>query len=201
MFKPLIVSVDNIRDAAPRAAAAAADNAGNVFRVLHGFYGNLFLSKFASGQIHESGQEKGADMGVTSAKSIWAHGLRKYDAAVVRAALNQCVIDHLKFPPSLPEFLALCAANQPRETYRHTVPALPMDGKLRSEHAAKARAINAKHAQKAANRATVEPVEGLDGLKQAIANAVASAGGDEVCELVRLDRLLSPKKGDELAVL
>ena len=199
MFKPLTVSIDNLRDAAPRAAAAAAaDNATNVFRVLHGFYGNLFLSKFASGQVHESGQEKGADMGVTSAKSIWAHGLRKFDAGVVRAALNQCLTEHLKFPPSFPEFLALCSANQPRETYRHTTPALPMDGKLRSEHAAKARAINAKHAQKAANRATgyVEAVEGLDGLKQAIANAVASAGGDEVCELVRLDRLLSPKKGE-----
>lgn len=112
MFKPLTIDVDSIRaQASPR--AAADENATSVFKVLHGFYGNLFLSKFASGQVDNSG----ADEGVTSAKGIWAHGLRKYSAGVVKAALNQCLTDHPKFPPSLPEFVALCAAHQPRQTY------------------------------------------------------------------------------------
>lgn len=114
MFKPMIVNVDTIRAQADHQAHdAAADNVGNVFKVLHGFYGNLFLSKFASGQADDDG----ADMGVTSAKGIWAHGLRKYGAGVVKAALNQCLTDHPKFPPGLPEFVAMCAAHQPRQTY------------------------------------------------------------------------------------
>ena len=33
---------------------------------------------------------------------------------------------------------------------------------------------------------------GLDGLKSAIANAVAAAGGDEVAELRRLDAMFAP---------
>lgn len=195
MFKPMIVSADTIRNQAGNGAQreAAIDNAASVFKVLHGFYGNLFLSKFASGQVHEDGPDAGADMGVTSAKGIWAHGLRKYSAGVVKAALNQCLTDHPKFPPSLPEFVAMCAAHQPRETYQHTTPALPMSGKLRSEYAARARATNEKYAKKAIDKRTgyVELADGLAGLKQAIANAVATAGGDEVRELNRLDRMFA----------
>ena len=187
MFKPLTLSVDNVRAQAAHGDAAntSSDNVSSVFKVLHGFYGNLFLSKFASGQADNAG----ADEGVTSAKGIWAHGLRKYGSSVVKAALNQCLTDHPKFPPSLPEFVAMCAAHQPREVYRPTTPALPMSGKLRSEYAANARAINEKHAQKAIDKRTgyVELPDGLDGLKQAIANAVANAGGDEARELRRLD--------------
>lgn len=192
MFKPLTIDVDSIRQQ-PAQREAAMDNAASVFKVLHGFYGNLFLSKFASGQVHEDGPEKGADMGVTSAKGIWAHGLRKYGAGVVKAALNQCLTDHPKFPPSLPEFVAMCAAHQPRETYVHTTPALPMSGKLRSEYAARARATIDKHAQKAVDKRSgyVDLPVGLDGLKQAIANAVANAGGDEARELRRLDLMFS----------
>lgn len=114
MFKPVVVNADSFREqAAHQQSDASAENVANVFKVLHGFYGNLFLSKFASGQVDESG----ADQGVTSAKSIWAHGLRKYGAGVVKTALNSCLTAHPQFPPSLPEFVALCAAHQPRQTY------------------------------------------------------------------------------------
>jgi hypothetical protein len=188
MFKPVIISADTIRN---QAEPRDADGAGNVFKVLHGFYGNLFLSKFASGQTGDDG----ADMGVTSAKIIWAHGLRKYGASVVKSALNQCLTDHPKFPPSLPEFVAMCAACQPREVYHHPAPALPMSGELRSKYAASAREINARHARKAIDKATgyVALPTGLDGIKQAIANAVATAGGDEARELLRLDVLFAPR--------
>lgn len=192
MFKPLTIDVDSIRaQASPR--AAADENATSVFKVLHGFYGNLFLSKFASGQVDNSG----ADEGVTSAKGIWAHGLRKYSAGVVKAALNQCLTDHPKFPPSLPEFVAMCAAHQPRETYRPATPALAMSSELRSQYAAQARAITERHAKKQTEKRLGADCtgmqSGLDGLKQAIANAVANANGDEVRELRRLDFLLAPK--------
>ena len=87
--------------------------AQHVFRVLHGMYGNLFLSKFATGQQNGDG----TDVGIESAKSIWGHGLAKYDMAVVREALAACLQAHPEFPPSLPQMLSLCDARKPRATY------------------------------------------------------------------------------------
>ena len=87
--------------------------AQHVFRVLHGMYGNLFLSKFATGQQNGDG----TDVGIESAKTIWGHGLAKYDMAVVREALAACLQAHPEFPPSLPQMLSLCDARKPRATY------------------------------------------------------------------------------------
>ena len=87
--------------------------AQHVFRVLHGMYGNLFLSKFATGQQNGDG----TDVGIESAKTIWGHGLAKYDMAVIREALAACLQSHPEFPPSLPQMLSLCEARKPRATY------------------------------------------------------------------------------------
>ena len=87
--------------------------AQHVFRVLHGMYGNLFLSKFATGQQNGDG----TDVGIESAKTIWGHGLAKYDIAVIREALASCLQSHPEFPPSLPQMLSLCEARKPRATY------------------------------------------------------------------------------------
>lgn len=87
--------------------------AQHVFRVLHGMYGNLFLSKFATGQQGDDG----SDVGVESAKAIWGHGLSKYTLDVVREALAACLQAHPEYPPSLPAFMSLCDAKKPRETY------------------------------------------------------------------------------------
>jgi hypothetical protein len=67
-----------------------------------------------------------------------------------------------------------------------------MSGELRSRYAAQARAINERHAAKQVAKVTgfKELPTGLDGLKQAIAGAVALAGGDEAATLRRLDRVL-----------
>jgi hypothetical protein len=101
---------------------------------------------------------------------------------------------HPEFPPSLPQFVALCAANKPREVYRPAQPALEMSQSLKSAYSARAREINERHAQRAIDRKTgyVELPQTLDGLKAAIANAVATAGGDEVRELRRLDAMFAP---------
>ena len=73
-----------------------------------------------------------------------------------------------------------------------------MSQALRSEYAAKAREINEKHAKRAVDKrlgaqADMGSHVGLDGLKSAIANAVACAGGDEVATLLRLDTMLAPR--------
>jgi hypothetical protein len=168
----------------PQREALPTDAVNNVFKVMHGFYGNLFLSKFSSGEQTESGE----DSGVVSARQVWAHGLREFDAGHVKTALGRCMTAHPEFPPSLPQFVALCAAAKPREVYRPPVsaPMLEMSQELRdkrrNEALEKAREAVAKR-EEAENA-------GLNPLKRAIANAVACAGGDEVAELLRLDRML-----------
>jgi len=181
MFKPIVVSENQFRKEQPVIAEA---DVKRVFMVLHGFYGNLFLSKFATGAV-----ESGEDQGIANARKIWAHGLRDFDGETIKSALRGCQDRHPEFPPSLPQFVALCAASKPRETYR-TSNRLGMSDQLRSRYARQAREINAKHAERAANRKTgFKPIPpGLDGLKQCIANAIGAAGGDEAAALLRMDR-------------
>ncbi|MGJ7529833.1 hypothetical protein [Variovorax sp. GB1P17] len=163
----------------------AESDVKNVFKVLHGYYGNLFFTKFSTGAV-----ENGEDQGIANARRIWAHGLRDFDGDTIKMALRNCQARHAEYPPSLPQFVALCAAAKPREVYR--IPnAIGMSSALRSQYARQARAINEKHEAKAERRRTgyVPLPVTLDGLKQAIASAVGDAGGNEAAELLRLDRL------------
>lgn len=190
MFKPIVVTPETVAQVAASAEAKRAQ-AGNVFKVMHGFYGNLFLSKFASGQLNDQGD----DVGVVNARSIWGHGLRDFDEATIKTALSSCMDRHPEFPPSLPQFVVLCRAAAPRKTYRPVVPEIEMSQGLRSQYARKCREINAKHDERAQQRITgFTPLPmSLDGLKQSIAQAVALAGGDEAATLMRLDRELASK--------
>lgn len=162
----------------------------NVFKVLHGFYGNLFFSKWATGQVGENGE----DAGVVSARQIWAFGLRKFDGQAVKGALSQCLERHPEYPPSLPQFVALCVANQVRKVFK-TENLIGMSQELRSQYARRAREVIAKHEARVMHRKTgyVEVPQTLDGLKQCIANAVAAAGGDEAAKLRELDLMLAPR--------
>jgi hypothetical protein len=185
MLKPVVVNAADFRKAQP---AADETIVNNVFKVLHGYYGNLFLSKFASGVTDAAGRDKG----VASARSVWAHKLRMFDEATVVTALEHCQGRHPEYPPSLPQFVALCAAAMPREVYQPTN-AIGMSDELRSQYARQAREIIAKHEAKAERRRTGYmplPVT-LDGLKQAIACAVGEAGGDEAGALLKLDRMFA----------
>lgn len=180
-----LVEIPVIKPATERTQAAPTDDANNVFRVMHGFYGNLFLSKFATGEAMAGG----GDGGVASARTIWAHGLRSFDVGTVKTALSRTMDAHPEFPPTLPQFVALCKACAPRPVYRDTLPPPAIDRVAQMRNACEHLA-----AAKAAAAAKPAP-DGLSLLKQAIANAVACAGGDEGVELSRLDRLLQPKQG------
>lgn len=184
MFKPIGDSLPVPGQPAGPGVIAESD-VNRVFAVLHGFYGNLFFTKFATGAV-----EGGEDQGIANARRIWAHGLREYDAETIKTALRNCQVRHPEYPPSLPQFAGMCAAAKLRPTFKSGPVAIGMSDELRSRYARQARAINAKHAEKAANRMTgFKPVPpGLDGLKQCIANAVGAAGGNEAAALLRLDR-------------
>jgi len=189
MFKPIGESLPKISAGGPADQPVIAESDVNrVFAVLHGFYGNLFFTKFATGAV-----ENGEDQGIANARRIWAHGLREYDAETIKTALRNCQVRHPEYPPSLPQFAGMCAAAKIRPAYSSTAVAIGMSDELRSRYARQARAINDKHAERAANRRSgFKPVPpGLDGLKQCIANAIGAAGGDEAAALIRLDRVFA----------
>lgn len=161
-----------------------------LFMLFHGWYGALFLSKFATGELDDEGK----DRGIKSARMVWSSELRLYPEDVIRSAADRCKTEHPKYPPSLPEFAALCKATMPRKTMRETneLGRLGISGELRSEYSRQVREqANARlQERKDAAAGTVHVSDGLDGLKQLIAHAAALAGGDEAGELARLDRLL-----------
>lgn len=162
--------------------------AGQVFKALHAYYGQLFLLRFTTGVTDKDGHDKG----INSAIAVWAFELRQFNEGLLIQAVDACKSEHKQYPPNLPEFIAICKALAPRKVFKPTN-RIGMSGELRSAYARRAREVNERHAQRAIDRKTgyVELPQGLNGLKQAIANAVATAGGDEVRELVRLDKLFS----------
>lgn len=104
----------------PPSQAATAQPAQQVeprikrlFMLLHGRYGTAFTSKFATGKLDAAG----SDRGTLSAMMVWQSDLRRYADDVVHEAAQRCKDAHPTFPPSLPEFEALCKACMPRETY------------------------------------------------------------------------------------
>ena len=195
MFKDVSAIAERAVGAASQEQRQDAVRVSNrVFKTLQGMYGSLFLSKFSTGKVLPNG----GDAGVISARDVWAVSLQRFDAGTVGTALDRVLTDFPEFPPSLPQFVALCHACRPREAYKPAANVIGMSQTLRSEYAAKAREINQKHAQRAVDKrlgaqADMGSDDGLDGLKSAIANAIATAGGDEVAALLRLDAMLSPK--------
>jgi len=91
---------------------------------------------------------------------------------------------HPEFPPTLPQFVALCKACAPRQVYQHA--ALPMSSALQAEKSKAARDAALKSIKPVA--ALGAAPQGLQILKQLIAQAHGEAGGDEAKELARLDR-------------
>ena len=184
MFKPALVTADQFQKEVPPMDEAMVNK---VFKVMHGSYGNLFLSKFATGVLDANKR----DLGVASARKVWAYSLSSFSESTLMSALEQSLAKHGEFPPSLPQFVAFCKACAPRKTFQPQQPAIGMSQSLRSQYAARAREVIARHAKRSVDRRTgyVEVAPGLRGLFQAIAVAVGAAGGDEVRELQRFERL------------
>lgn len=178
--------VSSIAEAAIRSGMQqpVPNAADAVFRAMHGFYGQLWLSKFATRQTGPDG----ADAGVMGAKAIWAHGLKDFNAETVRAALRQCMERHPEFPPSLPQFLSMCRANAPREVFK---PAITMSGSLIAEYNKAHREKLRELRERIKTERGMAAKTGLPALFAAIADAVACAGGDEVAKLRQLERMLS----------
>ena len=182
---PGFVRLEQLVSVAPEKKPVPIEAVNQVFKVLHGSYGSLFLAKFATGELDEHGKDKG----IKSTRQVWAHGLRGMDAPTITTALERVLDTHPEFPPTLPQFVALCKAAKPSEKPEE-LKRLGASGRAHSDATKEAR----EAALAKINRHKAEKVEEseLNQLKSAIAGAVALAGGDEVQELKRLDALLAP---------
>lgn len=87
-----------------------------IFQRLHGLYGSLWLDRYRIGQSDAQGR----DLGVENAKATWSCELAGFAECpeAIGWALKQ--LSSIPFPPTLPEFLALC-----RQAPRPAAPALP----------------------------------------------------------------------------
>lgn len=114
-----------IRDAAaqPRQKREASTTVRKLFVLLHGAYGSLFLSKYATGEKSESGGDKG----VAAAMLVWDAALSKFSADVIEAGAKRLMHEHPDFAPNLPQMEKVCEAITPRKTYAQEagLPRLP----------------------------------------------------------------------------
>lgn len=106
---------DAIHEAArqPRTEREASPTTRKLFVLLHGSYGNLFLSKFATGQKSSDGGDKG----VAAAMLVWDAALSKFRPDVVEAAARRLMQSHPDFAPNLPQLEKECAAITPRKEW------------------------------------------------------------------------------------
>lgn len=84
-----------------------------LFVVLQAAYGNIFLAKFATGELNEAGEDKG----VRAALLVWERDLIAFAPDVIEAAVARCREESPKFPPNLPEVVQACKSITPRKSY------------------------------------------------------------------------------------
>lgn len=85
----------------------------NLFLVLQGTYGTLFLSKYSSGVK----DKKGHDLGMRATMRVWDSALAKYTPDVVERAVSRLTTEFPEFPPNLTQFEAICRAAEPRKSH------------------------------------------------------------------------------------
>lgn len=116
---------ESVREAAaqPRQKREASVTVRKLFVLLHGAYGSLFLSKYATGEKSESG----GDRGVAAAMLVWDAALAKYTPDVIEAAAKRLMAESPEFAPNLPQLEKVCEAITPRKTYAEEagLPRLP----------------------------------------------------------------------------
>lgn len=116
---------DAMRDAAsqPRPRREASPTVRKLFVLLHGAYGSLFLSKYATGEKSEAGGDKG----VAAAMLVWDSALTKFTPDVIEAAAKRLMTESPEFAPNLPQLEKVCEAMTPRKTYAEEagLPKLP----------------------------------------------------------------------------
>ncbi len=107
----------------PRQKREASTTVRKLFVLLHGSYGSLFLSKYATGEKSEAGGDKG----VAAAMLVWDAALSKFAPDVIETAAKRLMAESPEFAPNLPQLEKVCEAITPRKTYAEEagLPRLP----------------------------------------------------------------------------
>ena len=107
----------------PRQKREASTTVRKLFVLLHGSYGSLFLSKYATGEKSEAGGDKG----VAAAMLVWDAALSKFAPDVIETAAKRLMAESPEFAPNLPQLEKVCEAITPRKTYSEEagLPRLP----------------------------------------------------------------------------
>ena len=125
LIKPITRMKQALREAAaqPRQKREASVTVRKLFVLLHGAYGSLFLSKYATGEKNEAGGDKG----VAAAMLVWDSAMAKFAPEVIEAAVKRLMAENPEFAPNLPQLEKVCEAITPRKTYAEEVglPRLP----------------------------------------------------------------------------
>lgn len=154
-----------------------------LWMVLHGMYGNPLIDKWRTGKLVD-----GQDQGITSAQAVWLATLKPYDWPTIARAAEACGERHPQWPPTAPEFEALCKAFRPRKVLPHAnAKQIGVSEEYRTELRERSRRelaeMRAKRAGEMGPRA-----EGLPGLLALCAAAVGAAGGDQATWLLEAER-------------
>ncbi len=96
----------------PRKKREASTTVRKLFVLLHGSYGSLFLSKYATGEKSEAGGDKG----VAAAMLVWDAALSKFAPDVIETAAKRLMAESPEFAPNLPQLEKVCEAITPRKT-------------------------------------------------------------------------------------
>ena len=93
----------------PTEPKQTSDMIRKLFLLMHGAYGNAFMSKFATGEKDGRGKDKG----IRAAMLVWDAKLATYPSQTVDRAVSK-LQEHFKtFPPGLFEFEELCKSLLP----------------------------------------------------------------------------------------
>jgi len=87
----------------------SSDMIRKLFLLMHGAYGNAFMSKFSTGEKDARGKDKG----IRAAMLVWDAKLAAYPAQTVERAVSKLQEHFLTFPPGLFEFEELCKSLLP----------------------------------------------------------------------------------------
>lgn len=116
-----------------------------IFYRMQGLYGSLWLQRWKTGEINADG----ADLGLLSAKAVWAEALAGVSGEAISAAITAC--QAISLPPTLPEFLSLCRDAMRRSDATPKLRYVPTDEEREQQREAAERiaaATKAKQAQR-----------------------------------------------------
>lgn len=141
-----------------------------LFIRLRSMYGHRWTSLFTSSEQ------------ATAMKAEWALALGSFTDAVIEKALSSSSREYVDFPPTLPQFMALCRMHEPRPTYRALPGPAPSTREFSLQQLADIKAFLAKRIKADAKRPARAAMDPLLWRQKFIAELAANGVSDDSAE-------------------